>query len=414
MINVSIISIGDEVRIGQVVNSNAAWLSSEITKLGAFVTKQITIGDEPNVMESTINSEMKSNDIVITTGGLGPTHDDITKEILLKIFDDKFCFHQDTFENIKELFRIRNREVTERNRLQAYIPSKAIPLYNALGTAPGLMFQKNGKFLFVLPGVPAEMKFITNDSILPKLSEIISLKNESVILYKTLNVSGIFESALADLIGNPSDFLRDSTLAFLPSYKGIRLRIGTKADSFEKAQIEIDRIKSVLYSKAGKFIYAEDETDITSELGKILSERRQTLSVAESCTGGGLGHELTRISGASKFFLGGIITYSNEAKINKLGVRTNTIVRYGAVSKETAKEMAKNCRKFFDSDFSISITGIAGPDGGTQEKPIGTVWIGIADRKTVSAEVFYFGKERDVNRERAIHTALLHLYRKLK
>lgn len=414
MINVSIISIGDEVRIGQVVNSNAAWLSSEITKLGAFVTKQITIGDEPNVMESTITSEMESNDIVITTGGLGPTHDDITKDILLKIFDDNFFFHQKTFENIEEVFRIRNREITERNRLQAYIPSKATPLHNALGTAPGLMFQKNGKFLFVLPGVPAEMKFISKDSILPKLSEIISIKNESVILYKTLNVTGIFESALADLIGDPSDFLGNSTLAFLPSYKGIRLRIGTKADSFEKAQIEIDRIKSVLYSKAGKFIYAEDETDITTELVKILSERRQTLSVAESCTGGGLGHELTRISGASKSFLGGLITYSNEAKINKLGVRTNTIVRYGAVSKETAKEMAKNCRKIFDSDYAISITGIAGPDGGTQEKPLGTVWIGIANRKTTSADVFYFGKERDINRERAIHTALLQLYRKLK
>jgi nicotinamide-nucleotide amidase len=414
MLNVSIISIGDEVRIGQVVNSNAAWLSSELSKLGAYITKHITIADEPEVMEKTIRSELAVNDIVITTGGLGPTHDDFTKDILLKIFHDKYIFHEATFENIKELFRVRNREITERNRLQAQIPSKATPLNNPVGTAPGLMFQEKGKILFILPGVPAEMQFITRNSILPRIAEIIAQKNDSIVLYKTLNVTGIFESALADLIGEPNSFLGDSTLAFLPSYKGIRLRIGAVAKNFKKAQVEIDRIKTILYSKAGKYIYAEDDTSITNELGRILTEKRLTLSIAESCTAGGLGHEITKVSGSSKFFLGGIISYSNEAKVKLLSVSPNTLVRQGAVSKETAREMARNCRKKFDTDFALSITGIAGPEGGTEEKPVGTVWIGLADRKSTTANLYHFGSDREINRERAIHAALLQLFLKVK
>jgi nicotinamide-nucleotide amidase len=415
MLKISIISIGDEVRIGQVVNTNATWLSTEITKLGAFITNQITIGDDPLIIEKIIKEQLEMNDIVISTGGLGPTHDDITKQVMLDIFNDKLEFHQPTYENIRDIFRIRNREISEINRLQAYVPSKATTLHNAVGTAPGLMFKHKNNFLFVLPGVPAEMRYITTNSILPLITEKIQSKNLSVILYKTLNVIGIFESSLADEIGDVNEFLgENSTLAFLPSYKGIRLRIGTTAENFGIASDEIERIKKILYQKVGKYIYAEDETDLSIEIGKILSKNNLTVSVAESCTGGGLGYEFTRIPGSSKYFLGGIISYSNEVKVRHLNVRPETLVRNGAVSKETAKEMSKNCRKKFESDFAIAITGIAGPEGGTIDKPVGSVWISIANKKSTNAQLFHFGNDREITRERAIQTALLQFYLLLK
>lgn len=414
MLNISIVTIGDEIRIGQIVNSNAAWIANEITKIGANISNHITIGDDFQLMEKVLNEQIEKNDFVITTGGLGPTHDDITKPVLLKLFDDELIFHQPTFDNIYEQFKIRQREISDRNRLQAYVPSKSTPLPNAIGTAPGLMYHFNDKYLFVLPGVPAEMKYIITHSILPLISKVISEKSDNVTLYKTLNLAGIFESNLADEIGIVDEFLNGSTLAFLPGYKGIRLRIGTVKENFQEAEKEINRIKDILYKKIGQYIFAEDDTDLNLEISKILKNKNWTLSVAESCTGGGLGAEITKIPGSSQYFLGGIVAYSNEVKVRQLNVRPITVSRFGAVSQETAVEMAKNCRKKFESDFAISITGVAGPDGGTPDKPVGTVWIGISDKKATKAYNFLFGNDRLVNQERAINSALYKLYQLIR
>lgn len=414
MIKVSILTIGDEVRIGQIVNTNAAWLSEKITRLGAFISNHITIGDDFDLMVNEIKEQIKQNDIVITTGGLGPTHDDITKPVLLNIFDDKLVFDDSTFKNIQELFKKQNREISERNKLQAYVPSKAKILTNLVGTAPGLLFEFDDKAIFSLPGVPSEMKFITENFILNYISNLIKLKNDEIILYKTLNVAGIFESNLADIIGPPEEFLGDnSSLAFLPSYKGIRLRIGTIQPNFDKAQNEIERISQIIYSKAGEYIWGEDDKDLTFEIGKLLKEKKLTLSVAESCTGGLLGGEITKISGSSEYFMGGIISYSNEVKINQLGVNKSTIELYGAVSFETASEMAINVKKLFKTDIGISITGIAGPTGGTPEKPVGTVFIGISYLNQIKVNKYVFGNDRNINRERAIGSSLLLLYQTL-
>jgi nicotinamide-nucleotide amidase len=414
MIKVSILTIGDEVRIGQIVNTNAAWLSEKITRLGAFISNHITIGDDFDLMVNEIKEQIKQNDIVITTGGLGPTHDDITKPVLLNIFDDKLVFDDSTFKNIQELFKKQNREISERNKLQAYVPSKAKILTNLVGTAPGLLFEFDDKAIFSLPGVPSEMKFITENFILNYISNLIKLKNDEIILYKTLNVAGIFESNLADIIGPPEEFLGDnSSLAFLPSYKGIRLRIGTIQPNFDKAQNEIERISQIIYSKAGEYIWGEDDKDLTFEIGKLLKEKKLTLSVAESCTGGLLGGEITKISGSSEYFMGGIISYSNEVKINQLGVNKSIIELYGAVSFETASEMAINVKKLFKTDIGISITGIAGPTGGTPEKPVGTVFIGISYLDQIKVNKYVFGNDRNINRERAIGSSLLLLYQTL-
>ncbi|OGU60302.1 MAG: hypothetical protein A2X64_03665 [Ignavibacteria bacterium GWF2_33_9] len=415
MLKVSIITIGDEVRIGQVVNTNAAWIAKEITQLGAFISNHITIGDDFDLMLSTLKSEINKNDIIITTGGLGPTHDDITKPVLLKYFNDEIIFDQNSFQNIKKLFNSRGRPITDRNKLQAYIPSKSIPLLNQLGTAPGLMYKlPDDKLLFVLPGVPAEMKSITSNSILSIIEAKIKQQNHNVILYKTLHVAGIFESSLADLVGDVDEFLELSTLAFLPSYGGIRLRIGTEAENFDIAQKEIDRITEILYKKVGQFIIGEDELDLATLLSEKLKKRKYTVAVAESCTGGGLGFEFTKIPGSSSYFLGGVISYSNSVKNEFLNIPNKILEQYCAVSKETAELMAMNCRLKFNSDYSLSITGIAGPDGGSEDKPVGTVWIGISDKEQTTAKLFHFGNDRDLIRERSIQTALLMLFDLIK
>jgi nicotinamide-nucleotide amidase len=415
MLKVSLITIGDEIRIGQIINTNAAWLSNELTRLGVFVSNHITIGDDFELMIEVINEQIQHNDCVITTGGLGPTHDDITKPVLLKIFNDELIEDKNTINYLKEFFKIRNRALTERNRQQALVPSKAKLLPNKIGTAPGLLFEKDGKYIISLPGVPSEMKYITTNSILPLMKQKIEEKNENVVLYKTLNVAGIFESNLADLIGNPDTFLGEkSSLAFLPSYQGIKLRIGTIQDNFEFAKKEIERIAKILYDKAGNYIWSEDKENLAEVVGELLLQEKKTLSVAESCTGGWLGREITAVAGSSEYFLGGIISYSNEVKINQLKVSKETIERYGAVSQQTAFEMAKNVREIFSSHYSIAITGIAGPSGGTADKPVGTVWIGLATADNVQTFNYNFGNERSINRERAVGTSLLLLLQAIK
>jgi len=414
MFKIGILTIGDEVRIGQVVNTNAAWLSAQLTQESAFITEHRTIGDDREVMLREIDDMFNKNDMLITTGGLGPTHDDITKPVLLEYFNDKMIFSDQVYQSLLNYLKSRNREITEIVKNQALIPSSCTPLENKVGTAPGLLFKKNRKYLISLPGVPAEMKYITTTHIIPMVREIISTTQSDVIMYKTFITTGIFESDLAEKIGDVNEFLGKSTLAYLPSYQGVRLRIGAYAKTKEQAKNEIDRISKIIIERAGQYIVSEDDIKLAQIVGEELNKSKMTIAVAESCTGGLLGKEITDIPGSSAYFLGGIISYSNEAKIKLLGVNRKTLDDYGAVSEQTAMEMASNVRTIFNSTYGISITGIAGPDGGTQTKPVGTVWIGISNEKTTYARLFNFGEIREVNRERAVGMALTLLLQSLK
>jgi nicotinamide-nucleotide amidase len=285
------------------------------------------------------------------------------------------------------------------------LPSRCEVLKNARGTAPGMLFKTDGKILISMPGVPNEMKGIMEDHVLPLLKGLMA-ESDSVTVFKTLLTNGIPESNLADLLGDTDEFLKGTTLAFLPSYHGVRLRIGSVGESFKKGEEEIARVEKYIRSKAEKFIYGEGDQNLALAVGNLLKEKNKTISLAESCTGGLLGAALTDAAGSSQYFMGSIICYSNEAKIELLNVPSETILNNGAVSCEVAEVLAKNVRLRFKTDYGMSITGIAGPGGGTAEKPVGTVWIGIADEHSVHAKKFIFGTERMVNRELSVGAAL--------
>jgi len=411
---ISILTIGDEICIGQVTNTNASWIASECTKLGAYITRHVSVGDVMEEMLEEVDRLMKISDFVIVTGGLGPTHDDITKPCLARYFGDVLVFNQDAYDNLEYFLSLRNIKMTVENKSMAYLPSKCKPLFNRNGTAPGMLFENDGACsLASLPGVPREMMSIMEDHVLPYIAKIIEDKNAEVLLFKTLQTSGIPESILAEKIGDVADFLGDGTLAFLPSYKGVRLRIGVSSQNFQLAETELEKIENHIRDRAGSYIYGVGDDSLVSVIGHLLRDGGHTLSVAESCTGGLLGAELTKISGSSDYFKGGAIVYSNELKIKVLNVNPDTIKDFGAVSEQTARELAENANKKYETDYSLSITGIAGPTGGNDEKPVGTVWIGMATPDNTITKNYHFGNDREINRERAVGTALNMLYKEL-
>lgn len=414
MYNISILTIGDEICIGQIVNTNASWIASEFTKIGARIVTHSSVGDEKEIIISEMDRLFAFSDLIIMTGGLGPTHDDITKATLLDYFDDELELNLDVADDLERRFKLRRIAFTERNKAQAYLPSKCKMLSNAVGTAPGMLFSKDNKFVVSLPGVPKEMQYLVSTHLIPFVKEKMAIRNEKIVLYKSLLTSGIPESMLADLIGDPMEFLEGGSLAFLPSYKGVRLRIGVTANNYNEAEVKIKTIENVIRSKAERYIFGTDDESITLIVAEFLRKNNLTVAVAESCTGGMLGAEFTDLPGSSAYFLGGVISYSNNIKVNQLNVNAKLINDYGAVSEEVCREMAVNIRAQFGSDFGISITGIAGPDGGTDEKPVGTVWIGISDKYGCETKVFNFSSDRKVNRERSVATALNLLLQNLK
>jgi nicotinamide-nucleotide amidase len=415
MLRVSILTIGDEILIGQIVNTNAAWISQKCLETGATVVNHLVVGDTESEIFYAIDTLLKKSDLVLITGGLGPTADDLTKPVLAKYFNDRLVFNENVLDWIKEFYKKRGiSEVSERNRNLAFVPSKCKPLKNELGTAPGMLFEYEGKIIVSMPGVPKEMQFIMNNYVLPILKEKIATEHHNAHLYTVIQTCGIAESVLADKLVGVENILNGLNLAYLPSYKGVRLRIEAKNIPIDIAKKQIENVKSFIYSKIGDYIFGEGETSLSETVGKLLTERNKTVSVAESCTGGLLGGEFTRISGSSNYFLGGIIAYSNEIKIKILGVKQETIEHFGAVSRETALEMAENVRKLFNSTYGISITGIAGPTGGIATKPVGTVWIGLATPNQTIAKLHNFGGDRDINRERSVFAALSMLYFELK
>jgi nicotinamide-nucleotide amidase len=414
MIKVSILTIGDEICIGQIVNTNASWIASRCTEVGARVMSHVSVPDEKDLLMNSLDSLLNLSDVVLCTGGLGPTHDDITKPVLTEYFDDKLTFHKPTYDYLTELYQKRGIEFTVRNKELANLPSKCSVLHNRVGSAPGMLFKKNDKFVFSMPGVPSEMKAIMTDHAIPFINKLIADKKEDIVLYRTLQTIGIAESTLADLLGEPDEFLNGGTLAFLPSYKGVKLRIGFQSKDFDSAEKSLVHIENYIRNKAGRFVYAVGEEAISAVVGTLLREKGKTVAVAESCTGGMLGAAITDIAGSSDYFSGGVIVYSNESKINILKINREVIEKHGAVSEETAIELANRVRQLMNTDYGIGITGIAGPGGGSPEKPVGTVWIGISYENSTIAKKFVFSGDRAVNRELSVGQALGMLYSRLK
>lgn len=427
MLTISILTIGDELCIGQVVNTNASWIASRCTQIGCSVHSHSTIGDSRSIMFSELQRLCELSDVVIITGGLGPTHDDITKFVVAEFASMDIVEDSDTIAHLQEMFARRGREFTDRNRGQALKPEGARILTNTRGTAPGLALEleittksnsdiqnKKNVRVYCLPGVPTEMKGLMDDYVLQEIETLMRSRGDSITRYKTLMTAGIPESTLADMIGDHTQFMPLASLAFLPNFFGVRLRIGVESDTLDSAQTILEEYKDEMYKKIGKYIYAEDNETLSYAVHKELLKQQKTIAIAESCTGGLLGTQLTENGGSSEYFLGGIESYSNESKIRDVGIDGAIIEQHGAVSEETVSALASNVRMKFGSDYGIAISGIAGPGGGTQEKPVGTVWIGIANSSGVRAFKNNFGNERTMIRERATSSALWLLLRYLR
>lgn len=399
-----IISIGDELLIGQVINTNASWISTELNKIGVPVSQITAVGDNSNDIKRALKNAIERNDVVILTGGLGPTKDDRTKSILAEYFNSEMIFHESTFKNIQQLFKVRNYEVTAVNRQQAEIPEKCIPLSNINGTAPGMWFEENNKVIVSMPGVPFEMQPLLIDEVIPRLQNKFKLP---FIYHKTIMTHGLGESKLAERIEEIENNLPDHIkLAYLPQPGIVRLRLS--ATGWNKNELEngVNNYCRNFFNVIPELIFGFDDITIEEVIGKLLAKEKLTVSTAESCTGGYLAHLITSISGSSSYFKGSIISYSNEIKINELEVLSNDLEKYGAVSQQVVEQMAEGVRKKLGTDYSLATTGIAGPDGGTDEKPVGTVWIALAGPEGTKAKLFHFGEHRQRNIRRSALAAL--------
>jgi nicotinamide-nucleotide amidase len=407
MIEACICTIGDEILIGQIVDTNSAYISKELNKLGIKVSSIISIGDNIQEIINTLAAVTEKYPIVITTGGLGPTKDDITKNALLKLSgSDEMYLDNEQLGIIKDICTKRGIELSDLNRDQALVPKSCSVLINRKGTAPGMFFKTSSinSLLFSLPGVPYEM-----EALMPKVSELIemSIKTEQII-HKTIVTFGVAESMLATMLNDwESSLPPQIKLAYLPNPAiGIRLRMsvygGDKNESIEL----INRCSNELYNILGDIIYGESDDTLESTIFKTLISEGKSLSVAESCTGGRISSILTSISGSSQMFKGGAVVYSNESKIAILGLNSKIIEDYGAVSKECAEEMAIKAREIFETDYAISATGVAGPTGGTAEKPVGTIWIAVAGDGFVLSRKNIFTGDRERNTIRFSSEAL--------
>lgn len=402
-----IISIGDELLIGQVINTNASWMGELLNRNGIKVTEIKAIADDKNAIKKSIEASFETTDIILVTGGLGPTKDDITKHTLCEYFNTKLIFNEEAFLRIQEIFRLRNFEVTKVNKAQAELPENCIPIKNINGTASGMWFEKSGKVLVSMPGVPFEMKTMMENEILPKLK---AKFNTPVIINKTIMTQGVGESFLAKTIEDwENDLPKNIKLAYLPQPGIVRLRLSATGKDRAKCENKIDELVKKLTILIGDLIFGYDDILLEEAVGNSLKSKNKTVATAESCTGGYIAHLLTSIAGSSAYFKGSAVTYANEIKEMILGVSAADLENEGAVSETVVKQMALGALKKFGTDYAIATSGIAGPDGGTEEKPVGTTWIAIAGPQGVVAKKHHFGEHRGRNIRRAALTALFML-----
>ncbi len=400
----AIITIGDEILIGQVMNANAAFMGEKLSEIGIEVRRVLVVGDERDEIMKAFNECYGSFDVVLVTGGLGPTHDDITKKVVADFFNVKLVMDHAVLENVRARLSKRNIQVSKINEEQALIPEGSEVLMNHWGTAPGILFERKNNFFVVMAGVPHEMQNIMSEYVIPRLK---ARAVGQVIKHRVLKTTGIAESTLSSSLGNIDEILGGrAKLAFLPSPFGVRLRITVKAATEQEADSIIAEVEGKIRAKAGGFIYAAGEVDLEAIVGQLLSERKLSISVAESCTGGYVSHRITNISGSSTYFDRGVVSYSNAAKTEILRVPEELIKKFGAVSEEVARAMAEGIRTVSGTDLGLSITGIAGPTGGTPDKPLGLVYVGLADRNGTVLKKYLFPEERLRFKDRASQAAL--------
>ena len=399
-----IITIGDELLIGQVIDTNSAWIADQLNLVGIRVHQITSISDEREHILTTLAEAETRADVILITGGLGPTKDDITKVTLCEYFDTELVFNEEAFRNVESLFKLRGFPVTALNRKQAEIPANCTPLKNINGTAPGMWFEREGKIIVSMPGVPFEMKAMVSNQVLPRLSKKL---NGSFIVHTTVMTQGVGESFLAKTIEDWEDQLpANIKLAFLPQPGIVRLRVTAIGSNQLTLTGQLEEEISKLQTIIPDLIFGYNDETLEQVVGKLLKSRLKTLATAESCTGGYIAHLITSIPGSSEYFKGSVISYANEVKRDELGVKLTSLEQHGAVSEEVVKQMAFGVREKLNTDYALATSGVAGPDGGTEEKPVGTTWIALATPDKVIAQKFLFGEHRGRNIRKAALAAL--------
>lgn len=390
-----LLTIGDEILYGQIVDTNAQWMSVELDRAGIKVIRKTTVGDVAPEILTAFSEAEKRADIILITGGLGPTSDDLTKPLLAKYFNCEMKLHEEALEELTLFFKSRGRELTETNKQQAYLPVCCTKITNPVGTAPGMWFERSNKVFMAMPGVPHEMKKMMADRVIPRLKE--KFKTPTIV-HKIIRTVGIGESFLADKISVWEKALPSHIkLAYLPSLGEVKLRLtGFGADE-QKLKSEIEVLAEKVIPMAGEYIYGYGDDPLEAAIGKTLRERKVTISVAESCTGGYLSHLITSVPGSSAYFLGSMVPYDYQIKMRQLGVRPEVLEQYGAVSEPTIIEMANIVRAKFNTDIGVATSGIAGPGGATPEKPVGLVWIAYSDKHHTVTKKLQLSTERLLN-----------------
>ena len=407
-----IITIGDEILIGQIIDTNSAWMAQKLNEEGIRVKQISSVSDDRQHILTALAEAATRADIIFITGGLGPTKDDITKQTLAEYFNVKLVLNDDALNNVLNIFKRYNRPLLEVNRKQAEVPENCEIILNNNGTAPGMWFNVDGKIYVSMPGVPFEMKYMMEETVIPKLKTTLKLP---VIIHKTILTVGEGESFLAEKIADIENELpANIKLAYLPKMGQVRLRLSAYSDGETSLNDKLEEFASRIVERVGHNVVAEEDIPLEKVIQNYMTEKGLTLSVAESCTGGYVSHLITQHEGSSQFFLGGAVTYSNDLKENILGVKNETLYQFGAVSQETVTEMVEGALRQFKSDYALAITGIAGPGGGTHEKPVGTVWIAVANANKTVVKKFTFGNKRLQNIERSAVAAFFMLITLLK
>jgi nicotinamide-nucleotide amidase len=407
-INAEIITIGDEILIGQIVDTNSAWLAKNLNKIGINVAQMTSISDNNQHIINALNDATLRADLIIVTGGLGPTKDDITKNTAAEYFNSKLVLNNDVLDHIKKLLTPKAIDINHLNISQAEVPDNCLLLHNEQGTAPGMWFEKNQKIFVFLPGVPYEMEYIYNTHLKTSFQKYF---NTPAIVHKTLMLIGVAESMLEPCIHDWEEQLPEPIkLAYLPSPGLMKLRLTAKGDAEENLNVLIDNEVKKVLPLISKWFYTDDDENIEVTIGKLLRNNKKTMCTCESCTGGNIAHLLTSIAGSSDYFKGSIVSYANEIKENLVHVAPRLIENFGAVSKSVVEAMAENTLKLMNADYAVATSGIAGPDGGTVEKPVGTIWIAVCSKNKIISRKLNTG---DSNRERNIRRATLSVLKEL-
>lgn len=415
---VEIITIGDEILIGQIIDTNSAFIAQVLNMNGMSVKQISSVSDDKEHIMKALDEAKKRADIILITGGLGPTKDDITKKTLCEYFKTEMRFDETAYQDVVNIFATYGKEVSALNRKQAEVPANCQVIRNLNGTAPCMWFDVDGKIVVSMPGVPYEMKALMTEQVIPRLKERFEFP---AIFHKTVLTQGIGESALSELIETWEDSLasKNIKLAYLPSPGMVRLRLSIKGTNekelVEKVEAKIKELQLLIPEYIyGYEIYGEEKETLEMMVGKLLKEKNKTVSTAESCTGGYISHLITKVPGSSKYYIGSVISYSYEVKESELGVPHEVIEKHGAVSQPVVEQMAKAIRERYQTDYAISASGIAGPDGGTADKPVGTVWVALATPDKVISERFLFGNNRERNIHKTANVALNMLRKELE